>query len=98
MLFAVTPADPLTFVVVAMILTVVALLAAIAEELASHGYVVVGVNHTYESAVTVFADGRVVPMNPDAVAGVLGPRLARTRSGSASGRRSATTRPPIWPR
>ena len=33
------------------------LLAATAEELASHGYVVVGVNHTYEPAVTVFADG-----------------------------------------
>lgn len=50
------------------------LLAAIAEELASHGYVVVGVNHTYESAVTVFADGRVVPMSPAAVAGLLGPQ------------------------
>jgi dienelactone hydrolase len=48
------------------------LLAAIAEELASHGYVVVGVNHTYETAVTVFADGRVVPMSPAAVAGLLG--------------------------
>src|SRR5215471_5167329 len=50
------------------------LLAATAEELASHGYVVAGVNHTYETAVTVFADGRVVPMNPAAVAGVLGPQ------------------------
>jgi dienelactone hydrolase len=50
------------------------LLTAIAEELASHGYVVVGVNHTYESAVTVFADGRVVPMSPAAVAGLLGPQ------------------------
>ena len=50
------------------------LLAAIAEELASHGYVVVGVNHTYETAVTVFADGRVVAVNPDAQAGVLGPQ------------------------
>ena len=48
------------------------LLAAIAEELASHGHVVVGVNHTYETAVTVFADGRVVPMSPAAVAGLLG--------------------------
>jgi hypothetical protein len=48
--------------------------AAIAEELASHGYVVVGVNHTYETAVTVFADGQVVPMSPAAVAGVLGPQ------------------------
>jgi predicted dienelactone hydrolase len=50
------------------------LLAAIGEELASHGYVVVGVNHTYETAVTVFADGRTIPMNPDAVAGALGPQ------------------------
>jgi dienelactone hydrolase len=50
------------------------LLAAIAEELASHGYVVAGVNHTYETAVTVFTDGRTVPMNPDAVAGALGPQ------------------------
>jgi dienelactone hydrolase len=48
------------------------LLAAIAEELASHGHVVMGVNHTYETAVTVFADGRVVPMSPAAVAGLLG--------------------------
>ncbi len=36
--------------------------------------VVVGVNHTYETAVTVFADGRTIPMNPDAVAGALGPQ------------------------
>ncbi len=48
------------------------LLSAIAEDLASHGYVVVGVNHTYEAAVTVFADGRTVPMNPAAIAGALG--------------------------
>ena len=50
------------------------LLAAIAEELASHGFVVVGVNHTYETTVTAFADGRVVPMNPAAVGGALGPQ------------------------
>lgn len=50
------------------------LLAAIAEELASHGYVVVRVNHTYETPVTVFADGRTVAVNPDALAGVLGPQ------------------------
>jgi dienelactone hydrolase len=48
------------------------LLSAIAEELASHGFVVVGVNHTYETPVTVFADGRVVPANPAAIAGALG--------------------------
>jgi pimeloyl-ACP methyl ester carboxylesterase len=50
------------------------LLSAIAEELASHGFIVVGVNHTYETAVTAFADGRVVPMNPAAVGGALGPQ------------------------
>ena len=48
--------------------------SSLAEELASHGYVVVGVNHTYESAVTVFSDGRVVPASPQAVAGALGPQ------------------------
>jgi hypothetical protein len=50
------------------------LLAATAEELASHGYVVVGVNHTYETAVTVFPDGRTVAANPAAIAGALGPQ------------------------
>ena len=50
-------------------------LGAIAEELASHGYVVVGVNHTFETAVTVFADGRVAAMNPAALGGALGPQI-----------------------
>jgi hypothetical protein len=51
--------------------------SAIAEELASHGYVVVGVNHTYETAVTVFSDGRVAAMNPAALGGALGPQIGR---------------------
>ena len=50
------------------------LLSAIAEELASYGFIVAGVNHTYETAVTAFADGRVVPMNPAALGGALGPQ------------------------
>ena len=50
------------------------LLSGTAEELASHGFVVVGVNHTYETAVTVFPDGRTVAMNPAAIAGALGPQ------------------------
>ena len=50
-------------------------LGAIAEELASHGYVVVGVNHTFETAVTVFSDGRVAAMNPAALGGALGPQI-----------------------
>jgi pimeloyl-ACP methyl ester carboxylesterase len=50
------------------------LLSSIAEELASHGFVVVGVNHTYETTITAFADGRVLPMNPAAIGGALGPQ------------------------
>src|ERR1700729_2633375 len=34
-------------------------LAALAEDLASHGYVVAGIDHTYESDATAFPDGRV---------------------------------------
>ena len=49
-------------------------MTAIAEELASHGFIVVGVNHTYETTVTAFSDGRVVPTNPAALGGALGPQ------------------------
>ena len=34
-------------------------LTALAEDLASHGYVVAGIDHTYESFATAFPDGRV---------------------------------------
>jgi dienelactone hydrolase len=37
-----------------------------AEELASHGYVVVGVSHTYNPWVTVFPDGRIIPSEIEA--------------------------------
>jgi hypothetical protein len=37
------------------------------QELASHGYVVVGMEHTYGAAVTVFADGDVAYNNPAAL-------------------------------
>jgi hypothetical protein len=48
-------------------------LAATLEEIASHGYVVVGINHTYESTVSVFPDGRILAMNTDWMQPVLGP-------------------------
>ena len=32
-----------------------------AEELASQGYVVVGINHTYDSALNILEDGQIVP-------------------------------------
>ncbi len=33
------------------------------EDLASHGYVVVSIGHTYDTAITVFPDGRVVRLS-----------------------------------
>jgi predicted dienelactone hydrolase len=34
------------------------------EHLASHGYVVVSIQHTYDSSATAFPDGTVAPMDP----------------------------------
>ena len=39
-----------------------------ALELASQGYVVIGVQHTYGAVITVFPDGTVAPNNPAALA------------------------------
>jgi predicted dienelactone hydrolase len=38
-----------------------------ALELASHGYVVVGIQHTYGAITTVFPDGTIAPNNPNAL-------------------------------
>jgi len=38
-----------------------------ALELASHGYVVVGVQHTYGAVITIFPDGTIAPNNPNAL-------------------------------
>lgn len=35
------------------------------EELASHGYIVVGIDYAYEAAASVFPDGRVAPSRTD---------------------------------
>lgn len=37
------------------------------EELASHGYTVLGISHTYGAVLTVFPDGRQAPRNPEAL-------------------------------
>ena len=71
------------------------LLSAIAEELASHGYVVVGVNHAYETTVTAFADGRGTRRR---LVGRWDRRPARMTRFSASVHRCANTRLPILPR
>ena len=44
--------------------------SAIIEEMASHGYVIVGINHTYDAPITVFSDGRVIPASPQFMEGV----------------------------
>jgi predicted dienelactone hydrolase len=46
---------------------------ALLEDLASHGYVVVGVSHPYQMPVTVFPDGRTVPMAPEFAESFFGP-------------------------
>ena len=55
------------------------LLSGLAENLASHGFVVVGINHTYETLMTPFADGHSVAMNPAAIAGALSPQSGAHR-------------------
>jgi hypothetical protein len=44
--------------------------SAIIEEIASHGYIIVGINHTYDAPITVFSDGRVIPASPQFMEGV----------------------------
>src|ERR687889_2051740 len=44
--------------------------SAIIEEIASHGYIVVGINHTYDAPVTVLSDGRVIRVSPQYMEGV----------------------------
>lgn len=39
----------------------------LAEDLASHGYIVIGIEHTYGSVGTVFDDGTRVSLNPEAL-------------------------------
>jgi dienelactone hydrolase len=41
--------------------------ATLAEALASHGYVVVALDHTYGAVATRFTDGEVVPIDPSAL-------------------------------
>jgi len=40
------------------------LYASLLEEMASHGYVVMAINHTYAVNPTVFPDGRIIRMDP----------------------------------
>jgi predicted dienelactone hydrolase len=50
------------------------------EELASRGYVVFSLSHTFDAGATVFPDGRVVPLDPVIVETFTHPDPARTDS------------------
>lgn len=54
-------------------------LTTLAEDLASRGYVVVGVDHTYEGAAVTFPDGRVAACTV-CTGGVSGPAVAASRA------------------
>ena len=57
-------------------------LTALAEDLASHGYVVAGIDHTYESFATAFPDGRVTTcLARQARRGAQGPRRRWRQAG-----------------
>jgi predicted dienelactone hydrolase len=56
------------------------------EELASHGYVVVALDHTHGSLATVFPDGRVTPLDPRAL-----PDQASAEERDAAGERLVAT-------
>jgi pimeloyl-ACP methyl ester carboxylesterase len=43
-----------------------AVYTAMLTEIASHGYVVVAIQHPYNAMMTTFADGRAIPTSPDA--------------------------------
>ena len=46
--------------------SLLAIYTAMLSEIASHGYVVVGIQHPYNAMMTTFADGRTIPASPAA--------------------------------
>ncbi|MER6578490.1 alpha/beta hydrolase [Nonomuraea sp. NPDC001023] len=75
-------------------------LTALAEDLASHGYVVAGVDHAYENYATTFPGGRVaacVACDSDTDPG-FGPRVTDVRAADVSFVLDRLTGPdPAWP-
>ena len=50
------------------------------EELVSHGYVIAAIHHTYEVAVTVFPDGRMIPFSVENSRGQDSPTIEAYRA------------------
>jgi dienelactone hydrolase len=74
-------------------------LTALAEDLASHGYVVAGIDHTYESHATAFPDGRVTTcLARGALRRDRGEKVAAGRAADVSFVLGELTGPhPAWP-
>jgi dienelactone hydrolase len=76
-------------------------LTALAEDLASHGYVVAGIEHTYESHATAFPDGRVTTCLAREVRGRGGGSMDEVSAGRAADVRfvldELTGAHPAWP-
>jgi dienelactone hydrolase len=71
-------------------------LTGLAEDLASRGYAVAAIDHTYESAVVTFPDGRIVTCL-DCRSAVDGPAVAAGRARDVSFVLDRLTRPrPVW--
>jgi dienelactone hydrolase len=73
-------------------------LTALAEDLASHGYVVVGIDHTYETFATTFPDGRVTTCQAcELQTDDFGAQAERSRAADVSFvLDSLTGRHPVW--
>jgi hypothetical protein len=54
--------------------------SSLTEDLASHGYIVVGINHTYDAPVTVLRDGTVMHASPKFMEGVNSRSIPRADS------------------
>src|SRR5260370_22536192 len=74
-------------------------LTALAEDLASHGYVVAGVDHTYESDATAFTDARVTTcLARQAPRSGRAEKVVAGRAADGSRRLGELTGPhPAWP-
>ncbi|MFC6631967.1 hypothetical protein [Microbulbifer taiwanensis] len=59
--------------------------SALMEELASHGYAVYAIQHSYDSSPTVFPNGDILPMDPELVTFMAGMSLSEAAVAALAG-------------